>query len=139
MNDFDENSTKRFYGNSNEYKIEAYENNNGDAVQIIKKRKEEEKINALKKYMPIGSIITLKEKEELIMIIGFKYNANGTIYDYLGCIYPFGIDKIHKNVIFNHEKIDKVYYTGYMNEQGKSYKTILSKEDFETNGIYQSK
>ena len=47
-----------------------------------------------KKYLPIGSIVKLKNKDVLIMVTGYysvEYEENVMIYDYSGCLYPEGL------------------------------------------------
>jgi len=75
--------------------------------------------------MPVGSIVKIKGSFKKYIIIGFKYEANNKIYDYLFCEYPFGIDSNHKTHMFNHEEIEKIFHIGFINHQEKSFKADL--------------
>ena len=50
--------------------------------------------NMIDKYLPIGTVCTLKGNNKKVMVIGFfsvEYNGNIKMYDYQGCSYPEGI------------------------------------------------
>lgn len=71
------------------------------------------------KYLPLGSIISLKQNKTQIMIVGYTKNIKidkEKKYDYVGCIYPFGIISLKEMLCFNHEDIEKVFYIGYKND-----------------------
>ena len=34
------------------------------------------------------------------------------VYDYVGCLWPEGFMRADKNVVFNHDKIDMIYFLG---------------------------
>lgn len=67
------------------------------------------------KYLPIGSVVLLKNAEKKLMIYGCnqKDTGNDKIYDYIGCLYPEGnIDPKH-TYVFNHDQIERVYFIGF--------------------------
>lgn len=83
-----------------------------------------------KKYLPIGTVVMLKEATKKIMIIGFKCHVKDDIskeYDYAGVIYPEGLIDSSQNLVFNHEQIDKIYYVGYMDKDENEFKEKLNK------------
>ena len=43
------------------------------------------------KFLPIGTVVLLKNATKKIMITGFYVKAEGQeqVFDYTGCIYPF--------------------------------------------------
>ena len=54
------------------------------------------------KYLPIGSVVLLKEGEKRLMIYGVKQKESGTdkIWDYVACLFPEGnIDLKHTYLI----------------------------------------
>ena len=118
----------RFVAHKNEYKVNI-DGNTENIAEIIKKRSEQDIQLAMKKYMPIGSVVKLKESLKKYMIIGFKDIDEKELYDYLGCEFPYGVKKNAENKKFNHEDIDRVYYIGFFNEQAKSYRDELNGEN----------
>lgn len=73
-------------------------------------------------FLPIGTVVLLKEATKKIMIIGYlasdKENEK-VIYDYIACLYPEGIVSSQQYLLFNHEQIDKIFYKGYDGEERK--------------------
>ena len=84
----------------------------------------------MNKYIPIGSVVLLKESNKRLMIYGVKQIAEKTKieYDYIACFFPEGnIDKDH-NILFNHEEIEKIFYLGLHDEEQYEFnKYILDK------------
>lgn len=82
-----------------------------------------------KKYLPIGTVVLLKGGTKKVMITGFcafEKDKKDVIYDYNGCIYPEGYISSEYVCLFNHKQIDKIYYLGYCNEDGKQWKQKLN-------------
>jgi len=76
----------------------------------------------IEKYLPIGTVVLLKNAQKRVMIIGFAIQSEtgaGEVYDYLGCLYPEGIISSNQNLVFNHDQIDKVFYIGYQDDEWK--------------------
>jgi len=81
-----------------------------------------------KKYLPVGSVVLLKEAKKRIMIIGFCAYAEDNkekLYDYTGVMYPEGYIDSKKVCLFNHNQIDKIYCLGLADEEEKSFKLNL--------------
>ena len=81
------------------------------------------------KYLPIGSICTLKGKNKKVMISGYysmSFNGNIKIYDYMGCFYPEGTLNGDQSVSFNHSDIEKVDFVGYKNEDCEKFLKMLN-------------
>lgn len=79
-------------------------------------------MNNREKYLPIGSVVLLKKGKKRVMVTGFAATApetNGKMFDYIGCLYPEGVISSDKNLLFDHEQIDKIYYMGYIDEEWK--------------------
>ena len=75
------------------------------------------------KLLPIGSIITYKKVD--LMIIGYFPKLQGNITsnnykDYVCCIYPIGI-KDNKHYMVNQEEIEKVKFIGYQTPLEKKF------------------
>lgn len=73
-----------------------------------------------KKYLPLGSVVLLKESSKRVMIMGFLQAQPGSedvVYDYCGCLYPEGFMDAESIYLFNNDMIDKVFSVGYMDEE----------------------
>lgn len=75
------------------------------------------------KYLPIGSVVLLKNGRKKIMIYGRKqmHVETGEEWDYLACLYPEGNINEEFMYLFNHDQIYKVYYLGYEDEEEKRF------------------
>ncbi len=75
------------------------------------------------KFLPVGSVVLLKEATRPIVIIGYMIVEDNSdkIWDYLGCAYPIGVVDSSKNLLFQREQIDNVLFTGYQDEEGKKF------------------
>lgn len=76
------------------------------------------------KYLPIGTVILLKNATKTIMITGYlqkEVGKNEKFYDYVGCLYPEGYIAANKNLLFDHVQIDKVLFKGYETEEQKDF------------------
>lgn len=95
------------------------------------------------KYLPIGSIVKVKNIDKEIMIAGYcnlEYNNSLEIFDYVGVAYPEGL--LIKSVYsFNHSDIISLIYTGYLSDDAKNLSNNLlgklNKKDleFDENGV----
>ena len=68
-----------------------------------------------KNYLPIGSIVLLKDGKKRLMICGRKQyvKSENKEYDYMGCLYPEGTLGNGKAVLFNQEDIGNLYFIGF--------------------------
>lgn len=73
----------------------------------------------MKKYLPIGSVVLLKNAKKKLIIIGLlsKVEGHEKTYDYTSCIYPVGIHDSEHLISFNHEDIEIIYSLGYMDDE----------------------
>ena len=90
------------------------------------------------KYLPIGTVVLLKNGKKEVMICSYGIMPQGDIiengetkngekrfFDYGGCTYPEGLINSEHIVAFNHEQIEKICYMGYETDEYKSFnKTI---------------
>ena len=80
------------------------------------------------KYLPLGTVVLLKEAKKRVMIIGFcclDEKDKTKVFDYSGCIYPEGMIASDKNLLFNHNQIEKIFHLGYSDEEEKLFKEKL--------------
>lgn len=69
----------------------------------------------MEKYLPIGSVVLLKESNKRLMIYGRKQvtSESDKVWDYIGCLFPEGnLDQKHMYV-FDHEQIQQIYMVGF--------------------------
>lgn len=65
------------------------------------------------KYLPIGTVVTLKDATKKIMIIGYlPMTKDNQMFDYSACTYPEGVITSDKTLAFNHSQIDKIDFIG---------------------------
>lgn len=80
------------------------------------------------KLLPVGSVVLLKNAEKGVMINGFyvvSEQNKDDIFDYSACLYPEGMVASDKNLLFNHDQIEKVLYFGFNGEEEKEFKQKL--------------
>lgn len=73
-----------------------------------------------KKFLPIGTVVLLKNGTKKIMITGYLPTAKdkpGNVYDYSACIFPEGVISSDQTVVFNHNQINDIISEGYSNEE----------------------
>ena len=95
-----------------------------------------------KRFLPIGSVVLLKNGRKELMINSYCVmpsgdvydkngkveNTEGTIFDYGACLYPEGMITSDQLFAFNHEQIEKVCFKGYETDKQKEFVQILSSE-----------
>lgn len=87
-------------------------------------------------YLPIGSVVILKNAKMKLMITGYiqiSLKDKNKVYDYSGCLFPEGIIRTDKSLLFDHNQIDKIYFKGYENEEQKEFITKLKEITTEEN------
>ncbi len=99
---------------------------------INKKMQKEKRERRHGKFLPIGTVVLLKEGKKRIMITGFCATSNkegdSKQYDYCGVVYPEGVISLKEVLLFNHEQISKIYHMGLYNDQEeKQFKSKLIK------------
>ncbi len=74
------------------------------------------------KFLPLGSIVSLKNIPDKMMIIGrginAEYQGESVFCDYCGVIYPEGLTS-DEAAYFNHSNIEKVIFAGYDDDTNK--------------------
>lgn len=87
------------------------------------------------KYLPVGSVVTLKEATKKLMIIGYlPMSEDNKVFDYNACTFPEGVLDPDKTLAFNHDKIATIDYVGLANEE---YKTFNEQVKVVAKGVQQ--
>ncbi len=82
----------------------------------------------MKTYLPIGSIVILKNGQKKIMIYGRRQRrvTDEHEYDYIACLYPEGNINEDYMYLFNHEDIETVVYRGFSDAEEEAFVTKLN-------------
>ncbi len=73
----------------------------------------------MKGLLPLGSVVLLKGANKRLMIIGRiqKQLDSDKVWDYSACYYPEGLINPDKTFLFDNDKIEKVYFLGFQDEE----------------------
>ena len=78
------------------------------------------------KYLPIGTIVFLKDDIVMHMIVGYlSKDKEGKLYDYLSIPFPYGMMTTNAVLPFNHKDIEEIIFNGYKNEKFDEIKKYL--------------
>lgn len=78
----------------------------------------------IKDFLPIGSIVLLKDGEKRLMINGIMQTDTGGTrknYDYMGVLYPEGHIGEGFQYLFNHEDINEVLFRGFEDAEREEF------------------
>lgn len=83
----------------------------------------------MKTYLPLGSIVLLKNGKKKVMIYGRRQSrvSEDVEYDYIACLYPEGNLGVNYMYLFNHEDIENVVFRGYCDADEEAYQNVLNK------------
>ncbi len=85
----------------------------------------------MKKYLPIGSVVLLKDSKKRIMIVGVRQKQvdSDKVWDYSACLYPEGILDPERLYLFDAEQIERLYFVGFQDGEGLSFQEKLNHLD----------
>lgn len=88
----------------------------------------------IKNLLPVGSVVSLKDAEKKLMIIGIKQfqEEKNVMKDYIGVMYPEGYINRDLFYIFNHEDIVEILFRGYENQEWEKFLEAVEKTLAET-------
>ena len=76
----------------------------------------------------MGSVVLLKGAEKRLMICGWlQQKADGSLFDYSGCLYPEGIISSDELVLFNDEDIEHLFYLGMQDSEQMAFSSNVKK------------
>lgn len=91
------------------------------------------------KFLPIGTVVMLKNGTKEVMITSYLVFPKGTeiqdgkevkpkkkMYDYGGCTFPEGIINSDISLVFNHSQISKIIHMGYQNDSQTRFSALLN-------------
>jgi len=78
--------------------------------------------------LPIGSIVRVKG-QDLMICAYLKKDAviNNETYDYVCCVYPFGLDK--NSILIKTEQIDRVIFIGFQDNRFVELKNKMREQN----------
>lgn len=83
-----------------------------------------------KKYLPLGSVVLMKDAKKRVMVTGYcvkSPDSGEKIWDYIGCLWPEGMIAPDKNLLFDHKDIQQIYAIGYSDDEQKRFMSVLDK------------
>lgn len=85
----------------------------------------------MKNYLPIGSVVLLKEAKKSLMIVGTEQiDEDGNEFDYISCVFPEGYIDADTFFLFNNEDIEDVKFVGYINAESQTYMQMRKNEEY---------
>ncbi|MBQ6570352.1 MAG: DUF4176 domain-containing protein [Clostridia bacterium] len=87
---------------------------------------------ASEEYLPIGSVVLLKDGLKKAMVIGIMQSRKNNEevmeeYDYIGVVYPEGFMNLETMLLFNHDQINDIVFKGYENPERKVFVDFIDK------------
>lgn len=75
------------------------------------------------KFLPIGSVVLLKDSTKRVMIVGVKQKQvdSEKIWDYSACLFPEGIVDPDRLYLFDAEQIDKLFFIGLQDGESMQF------------------
>lgn len=85
----------------------------------------------MKKFLPIGSVVLLKNSQKRIMIVGVKQKQvdSEKVWDYSACLYPEGVLDPDRLFLFDAEQIERLYFIGFQDGEGLEFQNRLNNMD----------
>ncbi len=88
------------------------------------------------KFLPIGTVVYLKDKKRKVMITSYLIFSKGddeekTVYDYGASVFPEGIIDSNYSFAFNHDDISEVVYMGLEDDDYKKLNDMLKQSEQE--------
>lgn len=85
----------------------------------------------MKQYLPIGSVVLLKESQKRIMIVGVKQKQENSdkVWDYSACLFPEGILDPDRLFLFDSEQIERLYFVGFQDGESLAFLDQLNHMD----------
>ncbi len=86
-----------------------------------------------KKYLPIGSVVSLINDSRRLLIIGRQLysETNHVIRDFVALEYPNGfISSAEKFILFDRKEIEVVYHYGYVDEREMELDKLLYEAEY---------
>lgn len=80
------------------------------------------------KYLPVGTVVLLRDGSKRVMINGFctmDANKPDKIYDYSGVLFPEGSLSSDQTLLFDHSQIVRIDHMGLDDQEEREFKVKL--------------
>ena len=85
----------------------------------------------MKQFLPLGSIVKLKESDAKLMIIGRSQLCEGIQYDYSAVMFPVGYTGSDQLFVFNNDDVDIMFYLGMQDLEEFAFRQALAEAEEE--------
>ena len=87
-------------------------------------------------FLPIGTVVLLKEGTKRLMIAGILQRDadTGRLWEYVGVLYPEGYVGAKDMFLFNGDAIDKIFALGYQDSEQFDFKQMADQKYIEIIG-----
>lgn len=77
----------------------------------------------MKKFLPIGSVVLLKDSTKRVMIVGVKQKQadSDKVWDYSACLFPEGILDPDRLFLFDSDQIERLYFIGLQDGESLAF------------------
>lgn len=84
----------------------------------------------MKDFLPIGSVVLLKDAKKRLMICGRVQvrTVDKKVFDYSGCLYPEGMINSKEMYFFNNDDIQTLYYVGMQDEEEFKFRRYMQEQ-----------
>lgn len=74
------------------------------------------------KFLPVGTVITLKNAKKKLTIVGNAVKKDdGTLFDYIAVPHPEGFIDSETMLLFNFEDINSIDFIGYIDSEAQMF------------------
>lgn len=83
----------------------------------------------MKQFLPLGSIVKLKESDAKLMIIGRSQVCEGEQFDYSAVLFPVGYTGKDQLFVFNNDDVDIIFYMGMQDIEEFAFRQALAEAE----------
>lgn len=84
----------------------------------------------MKEFFPLGTVVSLKDSEKRLMIVGrLQELPSGPAYDYSAVLWPEGMISSDQMYLFNQNSIARVWFIGFQDSEEFAFRSALDAEN----------
>jgi len=86
----------------------------------------------MKEYLPIGTVVTVKDIEKKVMIVGISQVRETDVlerWDYVAVLYPTGVYAENSFCFFDNDDITEIVFKGYDDEERHAFLKIVDEAE----------
>ena len=83
----------------------------------------------INQLLPTGNVVTLKDAEKKLLIIGItvEHEELDKVYDYIAVPFPEGYIDQETMLLFDHKDIEKIEFIGFVNADFQAFRAEYEK------------